>query len=190
MPRGPLGPALLPGMAAALLCLRSHLPAAAWHVPAWLSLMCLPQALHWHPPAGSCSSPWLLLGQTLPACVCSAVLPASALLPGTVRGPTARGPAHPKGSLFLLLLQPCLPLLAFLPLAFLLLSLCCLFSLVSLPYVLLPGCPDVLSPGSLQPKPPLPLPGRLSRSPFPLLTAVLTPWDYFSFSPCLVAFGS
>ena len=34
VPRGPLGLALLPGMAAVLLCLCFHLPAAAWHVPA------------------------------------------------------------------------------------------------------------------------------------------------------------
>lgn len=34
VPRSHLGLALLPGMAAVLLCLRFHLPAAAWHIPA------------------------------------------------------------------------------------------------------------------------------------------------------------
>lgn len=183
MPRSPLGLALLPGMAAVLLCLRFHLPAAAWQVPARSD----PQgATGHHPPAGSRSSLWVLPGLALPVPLASALLPRAApRLP-------VRGPACPEGSLCLLLLQLCLPLLDFPPLAFLLLHVHSAACFLSFPRPL-SCCPGaqmcsaeaVCSPSLLS----------LCQAvcltlPSPLLTALLTPWDYFSFSPCLVAFGS
>lgn len=116
MLRGPLGLALLPGVGAVLrLCV---------FLPTQPHTHC-PPALRQHPPAGSCSSLWVLPGLTLPVCVCPATPSASALLPGAApRLPVPR-PTHPGGSLLLLPLQLSLPLLNFPPLA--VLSLCFLF---------------------------------------------------------------
>lgn len=144
------------------------------------------------PPAGPSSSLQVLPRLALPARTCPAILLASALLPGTALRLPVRGPACSKGSLFPSA-APTPPVFTGFPslgLSLFPLPLCCLFSPVSLPTILPPGCSDVFSQSGLKLIPPPPLPGCLPCCPFPLLTVLLTPWDYFSFSPCLVAFGS
>lgn len=178
-------------MAAVLLCLHFHLPAAAWHVPAR-------SAPH------AASGPYAGIPQLAPAAPhgCSQgwrCQPVCALLPpltqpccqGQPRGcqsgdlhapraPSSFSRSNPAGVWWVSLSRP---------------FSCSTFTLLPVfsrfPSLPPPArCPDVFSQAGLQPMPPLPLPGCLSCSPFPLLTALLTAWDYFSFSPCLVAFGS
>lgn len=66
------------------------------------------------PPAGASSSLQVLPALALPACMCPAILLASALLPGPAPRLTVRGPPCSKGSLFLSA-APTLPIFAGFP---------------------------------------------------------------------------
>lgn len=146
-------------------CLQSPrlLPAPA----AW----CIHAAPRLHP----LQPPRVLPALALPHCVCLTVPLALSLLPGTKHQPghlTPLGLPLPSPTLLLSFLSLCFP---------------SVFSRV--PHsITLSCCPDAFSADDSHPTPPLAPLGCLSGSPFPLLTALPTTRDYFSFFPLSCSF--